>query len=154
MVDKRIDIIATALTFGATVDQISKLDLAYAPPYAMSMDAIIVAANVLDNKLSGKTEGILPHQVAERLDRNEDFVLLDVRTDLEYKSGHIKGSKHIPLDKLASRAHELDISGEIITYCRAGLRAAQAYRILKNAGFSNVKYMDGSILAWTYGMEK
>lgn len=154
VVDKRIDIIATALTFGATVDQISKLDLAYAPPYAMSMDAIIVAANVLDNKLSGKTEGILPHQVAERLDRNEDFVLLDVRTDLEYKSGHIKGSKHIPLDKLASRAHELDISGEIITYCRAGLRAAQAYRILKNAGFSNVKYMDGSILAWTYGMEK
>lgn len=131
VVDKRIDIIATALTFGATVDQISKLDLAYAPPYAMSMDAIIVAANVLDNKLSGKTEGILPHQVAERLDRNEDFVLLDVRTDLEYKSGHIKGSKHIPLDKLASRAHELDISGEIITYCRAGLRAAQAYRILK-----------------------
>ncbi|MCK6468302.1 MAG: FAD-dependent oxidoreductase [Candidatus Brocadia sinica] len=154
VVDKRIDIIATALTFGATVDQISKLDLAYAPPYAMSMDAIIVAANVLGNKLSGKTEGILPHQVAERLDRNEDFVLLDVRTDLEYKSGHIKGSKHIPLDKLASRAHELDISGEIITYCRAGLRAAQAYRILKNAGFSNVKYMDGSILAWTYGMEK
>lgn len=154
VVDKRIDIIATALTFGATVDQISKLDLAYAPPYAMSMDAIIVAANVLGNKLSGKTEGILPHQVAERLDRNEDFVLLDVRTDLEYKSGHIKGSKHIPLDKLASRAHELDVSGEIITYCRAGLRAAQAYRILKNAGFSNVKYMDGSILAWTYGMEK
>lgn len=154
VVDKRIDIIATALTFGATVDQISNLDLAYAPPYAMSMDAIIVAANVLGNKLSGKTEGILPHQVAERLDRNEDFVLLDVRTDLEYKSGHIKGSKHIPLDKLASRAHELDISGEIITYCRAGLRAAQAYRILKNAGFSNVKYMDGSILAWTYGMEK
>ncbi|MCF6154769.1 MAG: dehydrogenase [Candidatus Brocadia sp.] len=154
VVDKRIDIIVTALTFGTTVDQISKLDLAYAPPYAMSMDAIIVAANVLGNKLSGKTQGILPHAVAERLDRGEDFVLLDVRTELEYKSGHIKGCKHIPLDKLASRAHELDVSKEIITYCRAGLRAAQAYRILKNAGFSNVKYMDGSILVWTYGLEK
>ena len=54
VVDKRIDIIATALTFGATVDQVSKLDLAYAPPYAMSMDAVIVAANVLGNKLSGE----------------------------------------------------------------------------------------------------
>lgn len=154
IVDKRIDIVATALTFGATVDQVSKLDLAYAPPYAMSMDAIIVAANVLDNKLSGKTVGILPHEVAERLDRGGDFVLLDVRTELEYKSSHIKGCKHIPLDKLASRAHELDRSKEIITYCRAGLRAAHAYRILKNAGFNHVKYMDGSILAWTYGLEK
>ncbi len=154
IVDKRIDIIATALTFGATVDQVSKLDLAYAPPYAMSMDAIIVAANVLGNKLSGKTVGILPHEVAERLDRGEDFVLLDVRTELEYKSSHIKGCKHIPLDKLALRAHELDCLKEIITYCRVGLRAAHAYRILKNAGFNHVKYMDGSILAWTYGLEK
>lgn len=154
MVDKRIDIIATALTFGATVDQISKLDLAYAPPYAMSMDAIIVAANVLGNKLAGKTVGILPSKVAERRERGEDFVLLDVRTEMEYKGGHIKGSKHIPLDKLASRTHELDRSKEIVTYCRAGLRAAHAYRILKNAGFHNVKYMDGSILAWSYGLEK
>ncbi|BBO16568.1 pyridine nucleotide-disulfide oxidoreductase [Candidatus Brocadia pituitae] len=154
VVDKRIDIIATALTFGATVDQISKLDLAYAPPYAMSMDAIIVAANVLGNKLSGKTVGILPSRVAERRDRGEEFVVLDVRTEMEYKGGHIKGSKHIPLDKLASRTQELDGSNEIIIYCRAGLRAAHAYRILKNAGFSNVKYMDGSILAWTYGLEK
>lgn len=154
MVDKRIDIIATALTFGATVDQISKLDLAYAPPYAMSMDAIIVAANVLGNKLEGKTVGILPSKVAERCDRSEDFVLLDVRTEMEYKGGHIKGSKHIPLDKLSSRTHELDRSKEIVTYCRAGLRAAHAYRILKNAGFHNVKYMDGSILAWSYGLEK
>lgn len=154
VVDKRIDVIATALTFGATVDQISKLDLAYAPPYAMSMDAIIVAANVLGNKLSGKTVGILPHEVAEKRDRGEDFVLLDVRTDMEYKSGHIRECKHIPLDKLASRANELDNSKEIITYCRAGLRAAHAYRILKNAGFDKVKYMDGSILAWTYGLEK
>ena len=63
VVDKRIDIIATALTFGATVDQISKLDLAYAPPYAMSMDAVIVAANVLGNKLSGKTAVSFPRRL-------------------------------------------------------------------------------------------
>ncbi|MEP9411778.1 MAG: FAD-dependent oxidoreductase [Candidatus Brocadia sp.] len=154
VVDKRIDIIVTALTLGATVDHISKLDLAYAPPYAMSMDAIIVAANVLGNKLSGKTKGILPAEVAEKRNRGDDFVLLDVRTEIEYESGYIKGCKHIPLDKLTSRVHELDNSQEIITYCRAGLRAAQAYRILKNAGFRNVKYMDGSILAWPYGLEK
>ncbi|GAB62088.1 MAG: dehydrogenase [Candidatus Jettenia sp.] len=154
IVDKRIDIIATALTFGAMVDQVSKLDLAYAPPYAMVMDAILVAANVLNNKLTGKATGILPQKVAEKSDRGEDFILLDVRTDMEYKSGHIKGCQYIPLDKLASRTHELDGSKEIITYCRSGLRAVQAYRILKNAGFKNVKYMDGSILAWAYGLEK
>ncbi len=154
VIDKRIDIIAAALTFGATVDQISKLDLAYAPPYAMAMDALIVAANVLNNKLSGKMIGILPQKVVEKRDRVEDFILLDVRTKIEYKTGHIKGCQHIPLDKLASRANELDRSKEIITYCRAGLRAAQAYRILKNAGFNNVKYMDGGILTWAYGLEK
>ncbi|HHT9126113.1 MAG TPA: FAD-dependent oxidoreductase [Candidatus Brocadiia bacterium] len=153
VVDKRIDIIATALTFGATVDQISKLDLAYAPPYSMVMDAIIIAANVLNNKLSGKTLGILPQTVAEKHNKGDDFVLLDVRTEAEYKSGHIKGCRNIPLDKLASRTNELDNTKEIITYCRGGLRAAQAYRILKNAGFRNVKYMDGSILAWTSELE-
>lgn len=152
--DKRIDILATSLTFGATVDQISKLDLGYAPPYAMAMDAVIVAANVLNNKLSGKTSGILPYAVMEKYNRDEDFILLDVRTEPEYKSGHIKGCKHIPLDTLALRTSELENSKEIITYCRAGLRAAHAYRILKNAGFRNVKYMDGSISAWTYGLEK
>lgn len=154
VVDKRIDIVATALTFGATVDQVSKLDLAYAPPYAMSMDAILVAANVLNNKLIGKTDGISPLKVMEKYDRGEHFVLLDVRTNMEYKSGHIKGCQHIPLDKLALRTHELDRSREIITYCRAGLRAVHAYRILKNAGFENVEYMDGSVSAWPYGLEK
>ena len=152
--DKRIDIIATALSFGATVDQVAKLDLAYAPPYAMALDAVIVAANVLNNKLSGRTKGILPHRVMEKLSRGEDFILLDVRTESEYKSGYIKGALHIPLDELASRAHELDGSKEIVPYCRAGLRAAHAYRILKHAGFKNVKYMDGSVLAWPYRLEK
>ncbi|HJW86974.1 MAG TPA: FAD-dependent oxidoreductase [Candidatus Brocadiaceae bacterium] len=154
VIDKRIDVIATALSFGATVDQISKLDLAYAPPYAMALDAIIVAANVLNNKLLGRTEGILPQKVIERRNRGDNFILLDVRSETEFKSGHIKGSLHIPLDTLAARVNELDRTREIITYCRAGLRASHAYRILKNAGFEKVKYMDGSIMAWTYGLEK
>ncbi|MBF8276734.1 MAG: nox [Candidatus Brocadiaceae bacterium] len=154
VIDKRIDVIATALSFGATVDQISKLDLAYAPPYAMAMDAIIVAANVLNNKLLGRTEGILPQKVIERRNRGDNFILLDIRTEMEFKSGHIKGSLHIPLDALAARANELDRTREIITYCRAGLRASHACRILKSAGFEKVKYMDGSIMAWTYGLEK
>lgn len=154
VIDKRIDVIATALSFGATVDQISKLDLAYAPPYAMALDAIIVAANALNNKLQGRTEGILPQKVIERRNRGDDFILLDVRSETEFKSGHIRDSLHIPLDVLAARVNELDRTREIITYCRAGLRASHAYRILKNAGFEKVKYMDGSIMAWTYGLEK
>ena len=73
---------------------------------------------------------------------------------MEYKSGHIKGCQHIPLDKLASRAHELDELKRDCYVLPRRLRVVPRLPHLKNAGFSNVKYMDGSILAWTYGLEK
>lgn len=154
VVDKRIDVVATAIAGKTTVEQLSKLDLSYAPPYSSPMGPVITAANVLRNKLEGKTHSISPLKTKEKMDRNDDFILLDVRTKPEYTYGHIKGCINIPLQELPSKADQLDKTKEIIIYCGVGLRASNAHRILKNVGFKNSKFMEGSITAWPYPLEK
>ena len=84
VVDKRIDVVASALTGKATIEQLSKYDLSYAPPYSTPMDPVITAANVLRNKLEGETNSISSIETKEKLDRKDDFILLDVRTKPEY----------------------------------------------------------------------
>jgi NADPH-dependent 2,4-dienoyl-CoA reductase/sulfur reductase-like enzyme/rhodanese-related sulfurtransferase len=154
-VDKRIDVIATALHFGATIDDIANLDLAYAPPYSAAMDGIIVAANVVRNKRDGLMESVSVSEVKQKLDRGDDFVLLDVRSEKEVaKRGHIPGSVNIPLDKLRESLDELPKDKEIVTVCQVGSRSYEAIRILKGAGFKNVKTMEGGLAYWTYEIEK
>lgn len=150
-VDKRIDVVATALAFRATVEQLSKLDLAYSPPYASAMDAIIVAANVLRNKLEKKLKGVTPAQFLK--EQEADCVLVDVRNVPEYWSGIIPSAKCIPLPELPDRLNELDKSEAIVAYCDVGWRSAKAYRILKQAGFEQVRHLDGGIVMWHYGLE-
>ncbi len=154
VVDKRIDVVASALTGKATIEQLSKYDLSYAPPYSSPMDPVITAANVLRNKLEGKTNSISPLEVKEKMDRKDDFILLDVRTKPEYDSGHLEGCLHIPLNELRSEMDQLDRSKEIVTYCGVGLRASHAHRILRNAGFEDTKFMEGSMAAWPYEIVK
>lgn len=154
VVDKRIDVVASALAGRATVEQLSKYDLSYAPPYSSPMDPVITAANVLRNKLDGKTDSISPIETKEKLDRRDDFILLDVRTKPEHDRGRIRGCLHIPLNELRSKMSQLDKSKEIVTYCGVGLRASNAHRILKNAGFEDTKFMEGSMAAWPYKTEK
>lgn len=150
VVDKRIDVVASALAGKATIEQLSKFDLSYAPPYSSPMDPVITAANVLCNKLEGKTNSISAIKTKEKLDRKDDFILLDVRTKPEYDSGHIGGCLHMPLNELRSKVNLLDKSKEIVTYCGVGLRASHAHRILRNAGFEDTKFMEGSMAAWPY----
>lgn len=150
VVDKRIDVVASALAGRATAEQLSKYDLSYAPPYSSPMDPVITAANVLRNKLEGETNSISPIEAKEKLDRKDDFILLDVRTKPEYDSGHIGSCLHIPLNELRSKKDQLDKSKEIVTYCGVGLRASHAHRILRNAGFEDTKFMEGSMAAWAY----
>ena len=87
---KRIEIVVAALTMGATVEQLSAFDLAYAPPYSPAMDNIITAANIMKNKLKGLAKGISPLIVKERMDKGDDFVLLDVRSPQEYETVRIE----------------------------------------------------------------
>jgi len=149
---KRIDVLATALTFGATVDDLANLDLAYAPPYNSAMDPLHNAANVIRNKHSGYAKTLTPMEVKDKLEKGDEFILLDVRSPDEWETCHIETpqAKLLPLRELRARLNELPKDTEIVTFCRTSVRAYQAQRILEGAGFERIKFMDGSIAAWPY----
>jgi len=148
--DKRMDVAALAITAGMTVDQLSKVDLCYAPPYSPAMDNIITAANVARNKLDGLMSGVTPEEVRQQLDAKEDFVLLDVRSPAEHQQERLPGATLIPLGALRSRLGELPRDKKIIAFCKISLRGYEAARILQGAGFANVQVMDGGMAAWPF----
>jgi NADPH-dependent 2,4-dienoyl-CoA reductase/sulfur reductase-like enzyme/rhodanese-related sulfurtransferase len=148
--DKRMDVAAMAITAGMTVDQLSKVDLCYAPPYSPALDNIITAANVARNKLDGQFVGITPMEVKARLDAKEDFVLLDVRSPAEHQQENLAGSNLIPLGALRSRLGELPKEKEIVAFCKVSLRGYEAAKILQGAGFKRVRVMDGGMAVWPY----
>lgn len=152
-VDKRLDAAAAAITFKATVEQLSQLDLAYAPPYSAAMDNLIVAADILKNKLAGHARGISSREVKRKLDDGDDFILLDVRSQTEHAEVGIEGAKLIPLGMLREKLDSLPKEKEIITFCKISLRGYEAQKILEASGFTDVKFMDGGIQVWPYGVK-
>jgi NADPH-dependent 2,4-dienoyl-CoA reductase/sulfur reductase-like enzyme/rhodanese-related sulfurtransferase len=148
--DKRMDVAALAITAGMTVDQLSKVDLCYAPPYSPALDNIITAANVARNKLDGQVAGVTPMEVKARLDAKADFLFLDVRSPAEYQQVRLPGSTLVPLGALRARLGELPRDKEIITFCKVSLRGYEAAKILQAAGFSNVRVMDGGVVVWPF----
>lgn len=148
--DKRIDVAATAISSGMTVDQVANLDLCYAPPYAPAMDNLITAVNIVRNKLDGMMDGVSPTEVKDLLTDRKPLVLLDVSTYKEHEEMRLPGSLHIPLGALRGRLSELPNDRPIITLCRLSIRGYEAALILKSAGFENVRVLDGGILMWPY----
>jgi rhodanese-related sulfurtransferase len=132
------------------VDQLSKVDLCYAPPYSPALDNIITAANVARNKLDGQVVGITPMEVKARLDAKEDFVLLDVRSPAEHQQERLAGSTLIPLGALRSRLGELPKEKEVVAFCKVSLRGYEAAKILQGAGFKRVRVMDGGLAVWPF----
>lgn len=110
-------------------------------------------------KKKGEEEGkqdsvnIMPKELKEKMDKKEDFVLLDVRDHFEYEICRINGAIEIPLRELAARADELDKSKEIIAYCHTGARSMEALIYLKSAGFKKVKSLKGGISMWAEEIE-
>ncbi len=155
-VGKRIDVLATALSFGANSDDIANLDLAYAPPYNSAFDPVHHGANTIRNKQSGLARSLVPSEVKNKLEREEDFVLLDVRSPAEWKEKRIESqqSTFMKLDELREKQNLLPKDKEIVTICHSSVRAYQAERILEGEGFSDVKFMDGSLVAWPYDTSK
>ncbi|MCX7912612.1 MAG: rhodanese-like domain-containing protein, partial [Dehalococcoidales bacterium] len=96
---------------------------------------------------------VSPQELREKLKNGEDFILLDVRSLMEWQTEHLQAPqvKLIPLPELAMRLDELPREKEIIILCRSGVRAYQAQRLLQAGGFRNVKFLDGSLSAWPYG---
>ena len=132
-VDKRIDDIAVAIHFGGNVRDLTELELSYAPPYSSAKDPVNMLGYAAENIMDERVESYTYVQLAERNPANS--VLLDVRSELEHRNGHIPGSKSIPVDELRQRLDELDVSKEIWVYCQVGLRGYTASQILRQHGY-------------------
>jgi len=151
--DKFIDILAMALHARMTCQQLASVDLAYAPPFSPALSPIIVAANVLMNKLEGKVEGIEASEVREKLQTSkEGFQVLDVREEEEVKAKRIPNTIWVPYGELKRRLGELDKGKEIAVHCESGLRSYKACLKLQQEGFENVKNIDGGLLCWCYDL--
>ncbi len=140
-VDKRIDVIATVIRLNGTVDDLTELELSYAPPFSSAKDPVNMAGFVAQNVVAGRTHVVAWKDIEEY--SNGDYILLDVRTDEEFNNGHIEGALNIPVDSLREKLSELDKSKTIVEYCQVGLRGYVADRILSQHGFKVLNVTGG-----------
>lgn len=141
-VDKRIDVLATAIHAGMKATQLKDLDLAYAPPYSSARDPVNMAGFMIDNI----AKEILKQWHLEDMYsvlKEESAVLLDVRTVQEYSRGHISGFKNIPLDELREHIHEIEKGKPVYLICQSGLRSYIASRILEGYGYETYNFSGG-----------
>lgn len=140
-VDKRLDVLATAIRFEKTVWDLTELELAYAPPFSSAKDPVNIAGYTATNLLNRDMDIITWDQLlAESGGQN---YLLDVREPVEFQLGAIPGAVNIPLPELRGRLAELPKDKPIVVYCQVGLRAYIALRILRQHGFENVRNLSG-----------
>lgn len=141
-VDKRIDVLATAIRGAMTVFDLEELELAYAPPYSSAKDPVNIAGFVAANLLKGDVQNVNWEELGQ-LDPEKD-VLIDLRNKDELEeSGKINGALHIPLNDLRSRLDELDKTRRYVVFCAVGLRGYIGYRILKQHGFTAINLSGG-----------
>ncbi len=145
-VDKRIDVLATAIYSGLTVFDLENLDLAYAPPYSSAKDPVILGGMIAANMIRGELEYVLPSDIPACKAAGD--VILDVRSQEEYDDGHIEDAVLLPIDEIRERYQELDKSKNYVVYCGVGYRAYNSVLFLKAKGYK-VKNMSGGWRAWT-----
>ena len=146
-VDKRIDVLATALLGKLTLHDLAEVDLAYAPPYSTANDPINLAAFIGQNDLSGFSPLISAADLKDELASAKLPIVLDVRTLGEYGASHVKGAVHIPVDDLRFELQQLPKDRRIAVHCRSGFRAHLAVRILKENGYTDVANVTGGHLS-------
>lgn len=140
-VDKRIDVIATAMFAGLKAFELKDLDLAYAPPYSSAKDPVNMAGFIIDNIANGVVKQFSYEEI-ECL-RNEDVILLDTRTPYEYSMGHAEGFINIPLDTIRDNLHLIDKKKRVYVMCHSGMRSYLATRILMQNGFDAYNFIGG-----------
>ncbi len=145
-VDKRIDVIATALYGRMKVTDLENLDLAYAPQFSAAKDPVIMAGFVAANVSREVIGTITCDDLHVRMNNNENIQLVDVRTAAEYQTGHLPRSIHIPIDELRDRLGELNPDKQTVVYCRIGFRGYLAALILQQNEFGRVLNLTGGIL--------
>ena len=140
-VDKRIDVLATAIHAGMNATELKNLDLAYAPPYSSAKDPVNMAGFMIDNISKGLKQWHL--EEASELPRDGSVTLLDTRTVGEFRRGHIEGFQNIPVDELRERISEIPPGKPVYVICQSGLRSYIATRILEGYGFEAYNFAGG-----------
>jgi NADPH-dependent 2,4-dienoyl-CoA reductase/sulfur reductase-like enzyme/rhodanese-related sulfurtransferase len=156
-VSKQIAQWAMAIQGKLTIDDIINADLPYAPPFSLAIDHFITTAHIMQNKMKGRLKGITSMEVWQKVLEHEKPFLLDTRSPEEFEEMRLGiGEILIPLGALRKRFQELpeDKNREIICYCKISLRGYEAALALEGNGWTNVKVMEGGIMAWPYAREK
>jgi len=147
---KRLDVAASMILMGGTLDQLADVDFGYAPPYSTALDPLATCAHMLTNKLDGIAKGISAFEAKKRMDKG-DVLLLDVRTPDEFQTNQLPYDVlHIPLGALRGKAAELPKDKDIMAFCKISLRGYEAQRILNAAGFDRVQFIEGGIVGWPF----
>ncbi|WP_141603763.1 FAD-dependent oxidoreductase [Terrilactibacillus laevilacticus] len=141
-VDKRIDVLATAISFHAKVEDLFHLDLAYAPPFATTKDPVLYTGMALDNALK-KNPLMTPEELIEKQEANEEMQIIDTRSRQQYEASSVKNAIHIPLVDLREKALTMDKNKLTITYCNKGVTGNAAQNVLLNLGFKEVYNLSG-----------
>jgi len=151
-VDKRIDVIATAIKGNLNIYDLQELQLVYAPPFSSSKDPVNIAGYVAENILENMYESINVIEFKEYQEKG--YKILDIRTEVEFNSSHIEGAIHIELDKLRDQLDKLNKNDKYIVYCRVGARGYIASRILTQNNIDNVNLSGGYTLYKHYYQEQ
>jgi rhodanese-related sulfurtransferase len=146
-VDKRIDVIATVIRMGGTVDDLTELELCYAPPFSSAKDPVNIAGFAAQNILTGLVSVVTPEQLLQPIP--DDVDVIDVRSTAEHQRGAIPHSRNIPVDELRGRLDEIDSAKEIWVYCQVGFRGYVAARILRQHGLARVKNVSGGYKSYS-----
>lgn len=147
-VDKRIDVIATAIKLGATVYDLTELELCYAPPFGTAKDIVNYAGYIACNVLEGRFKQVTIDQVRKLVE--EGAYIVDVREKGEYERGHIKGAHLVPLSELRQRISEIPKGEPVYIHCRTGQRSYNAVLALQNLGYTNVINVTGGFLGLSF----
>ncbi|MFC9787582.1 FAD-dependent oxidoreductase [Rhodococcus sp. NPDC127528] len=149
-VDKRIDVIATAMVGGITASELADLELAYAPQFGSAKDPVNMLGYIADNLRAGTAATVQWHELPDL--QAAGAVLVDVRTPEEFAAGNVPGAVNVELDELRARAHELP-DGELVVHCQVGQRGHTAARLLRQLGRS-VRNLDGGYRTWQSGQAR
>ncbi|HVO65114.1 MAG TPA: FAD-dependent oxidoreductase [Syntrophales bacterium] len=147
---KRLDVAASVILMGGTLDELADVDFGYAPPYNTAIEPLAACAHMLTNKLDGIAKGISAFEAKKRIDE-DNVLLLDVRTPEEFQTMQLPYNViHIPLGALRGKAAELPKDRDIFAFCKISLRGYEAQRILNAVGFDRVQFIEGGIVGWPF----
>jgi len=150
-VDKRVDVLSTAIYAKLNITDLSQLDLAYAPPFSPAKDPVVVTSFVTENILNNKSTQISVEELDEKIKESEasDYLLIDTRTVIEYEKGTIPNAVNYPLDDIRSHIDFFkNKNKQIIIFCQKGLRGYLAELILKHNNIENVVNVAGGFKLW------